>query len=363
MIVLLRSTDGNPDSRLEKYVKALELANYPYMEFCWDRKGKFENTDNILYYKEKALYGNGWKNLRGLLGFNVFLIKKLFKYRKKYSIIHACDFDTILPAILMKLFFRKKIVYDIFDWYVDSREIKISFVRYFILLIEFINLKISDVTVICEEERIKQLCTVPRKLWVLPNIPNLDYMLYKKLGKHAQINISYVGVFVKHRGIEKILKLVMDNPSKYKLDIAGFGELEPLVSSAAKSCPNIIYHGSVKYTDGLGIMANSDIILAIYEKTIPNHIYAAPNKYYEGLCLGVPILTTIGTYVGTKTEVKSTGFVVGETYKELDDFFKTITIQVLEQKGKNALEEWNTKYKSYINYFMHEKYLPFIYRN
>lgn len=364
MIVLLRSTDGNPDSRLEKYVDALEFANCPYLEFCWDRKGKFEDTDRIFFYKKRALYGSGWGNLKGLLGFDLFLIKKLFKYRKKYSIIHACDFDTVLPAMIMKLFFRKKVIYDIFDWYVDSRELGFSFIRYFILLIESINLKFSDITIICEEERKKQLCVVPRKLWILPNIPNLGNSSFPgSQSKSEQINISYVGVFAKHRGIEKILKLVANHPSKYKLDMAGFGELEPMVRSAAEDSSNIVYHGSVKYTDGLSIMSGSDIILAIYEKTIPNHIYAAPNKYYEGLCLGIPILTTMGTYVGTKTNAKSTGFSIGETYEEMEDFFKSVTNEELKLRGKNAFEEWNFKYKAFIDQFMNEKYLPFIYHN
>lgn len=53
MIVLLRSTDGNPDSRLEKYVNALEFANCPYLEFCWDRKGKFEDTDRIFLIRKE----------------------------------------------------------------------------------------------------------------------------------------------------------------------------------------------------------------------------------------------------------------------------------------------------------------------
>lgn len=364
MIVLLRSTDGNPDSRLEKYINALEFARYSYLELCWDRKGKFEDTGHILYYKKKALYGSGWGNLKGILGFDFFLIKKLIKYRKKYSIIHACDFDTVLPAIIMKLFFRKKVIYDIFDWYVDSRELNISFIKYFVLLMETISLKISDITIICEKERKKQLCVIPRELWVLPNIPNLGNCSFHRSKCNSEmINISYVGVFAKHRGIEKILKVVMNNPLKYRLNIAGFGELESMVKSAAMNSSNIVYYGSVKYMDGLSIMSGSDIILAIYEKTIPNHIYAAPNKYYEGLCLGIPILTTIGTFVGAKTDAKSTGFSIGETYEEMDIFFKSITTDELKLRGKNALKEWDSKYKAYVDHFMHEKYLPFIHYN
>ncbi len=37
----------------------------------------------------------------------------------EYDVIHACDFDTILPAILIKSLYGKRLVYDIFDFYAD----------------------------------------------------------------------------------------------------------------------------------------------------------------------------------------------------------------------------------------------------
>lgn len=60
-------------------------------------------------------------------------------------------------------------------------------------------------------------------------------------------------------------------------------------------------------------MARSDIIAALYEKVVLNNEYAAPNKYFEGLYLRKPILTTRGTLVGNHTEEFKTGFVIGET--------------------------------------------------
>ena len=68
-------------------------------------------------------------------------------------------------------------------------------------------------------------------------------------------------------------------------------------------------------------------------------------------------------YVGTKTYAKSTGFSIGETYEEMEVFFKSVTNEELKLRGKNAFEEWNSKYKAYIDQFMNEKYLTFIYRN
>lgn len=360
MVILLRSTDGNPDSRLEKYVKILCDNSLLYRALCWDRLDKYSDNNKFIYYKGRALYGSGYKNIMSLVKFNIFLFKYLFKNRKKFAVIHACDFDTILPAILMKILFKKKVIYDIFDWYVDSREISNSLIKIIILFFEFINIKCSDVTILCEEERKDQIKFKPSNLWILPNIPHFQYIPEEKIEKRAQMRVVYVGVLTKHRGIEKALKAI-SSMKDVELHIAGFGEFENKVCEYATNYPNIIYYGSVAYENGIALMASCDVILALYEKTIPNHIYAAPNKYYEGLFLGKPIITTQGTFVGKKTEKFHTGFVIGE---EQDDIEKLLSMENLKAEiellGINARNRWESKYKNYIYDFMQKKYLSFM---
>ena len=364
MVVFLRSTDGNPDSRLQKYTDCLAEKKLPFKVLCWDRLGKFSDSLIFCYYKRQAAYGQGIKNLFGLIGFNFFVLRQLFHLRKDCKVIHAGDFDTVLPALFMKVFFNKKVIYNIFDWFVDSRNFHNAFLRKVILCLERFALKKADVTIICEEERQKQLCYIPVNLWVLPNIPNFSFSMEKDsqdISRHKTIHIAYVGVFAGHRGLEKIIKMVAENPDLLELDIAGFGELENMVCNASKSSPNIRYHGSVSYREGVRIMSRADIILALYEKTIPNHIYAAPNKYYEGLFLGKPILTTEGTYVGIKTKKYKTGFVIGETLEDMKNFFNSpqLSQQIIEY-GRNAQCLWNERYLFYVDTFMQHRYMPFI---
>ena len=362
MPIFLRSTDGNPDSRLQKYIDSLSCNGILYHSLCWNRCLKYEDDLSYTYYHQEATYGSGIKNARKLLGFNFFLLKQLIKKRKTYKVIHACDFDTILPAIFMKLFFRKKVIYDIFDWFVDSRELHNIFIKKSILFLEYINLKYSDITIICEEERKEQIRFQTQKLWILPNIPNFKVKCKEEVLKNNdKIILSYVGVLTKHRGIEKILECAKLMSDRLELNIAGFGELEQMVVSYSKNSSNIHFYGTVAYEKGIRIMTQSDIILALYEKTIPNHIYAAPNKYYEGLYLGKPILTTQGTFVGAKTEKYKTGFAVDENIESLKHFFiqegleEQITIY-----ADNAKKMWKNKYYNYVETFMMEKYIPYL---
>lgn len=364
MIVFLRSLDCNPDPRVQKYCDYLEEEKIDYHILCWDRSEKLENDKLHTYFHKIAEYGTGLKNMFGILKFNRYLVRQLYRKRKSYKVIHACDFDTILPALLFKIFFGKIVIYDVFDWFVDSRHFNNKLLKNAILLIERFALWFSDATIICDEERKSQLNYIPKRLWILPNIPSFkseclgEDLNQKKEG--GRIKLSYVGTMPADRGIDKLLKCVADNLS-LELDIAGFGIMDKLVQEYSEKCSNIHFYGTVPYEKGIQIMQNSDIIVAIYEKLVLNNVYAAPNKYYEGLFLGKPILTTQGTLVGTHTEKNKTGFVIGENQKDIDDFFKrNDLVNLIKQYGRNAKKLWNEKYSNYVSIFMKQTYGPFI---
>lgn len=356
-IVLLRSTDGDPDSRFQKYTWFLEKKKIPFWAFCWDRNCKKQDAEQYIYYHKEARYGMRSGNLKKLLGFNFFILRQLIKRRKDISIIHAADFDTVLPAVFMHLLFRKHIIYDIYDWYVDSRGIKNKLVQSVVRFLEFISIKSADYVIICESERQKQILYTPKHLWILPNIPNFPPRVNRPV-QNKDITIAYVGILGYERGIENLIKLCQENPL-IQLNIAGFGPLADCVKEAT-SKSNITYYGSVSYEQAITIMESADLIYAVYETSNHNHILAAPNKYYEGLYLGRPIITTKGTLVGKKTTQFNTGYVIGESYDDLSECIHQVSLDDMEVKSSNARKIWNEKYVSYVDDFLTNHYGVYI---
>ena len=51
---------------------------------------------------------------------------------KKWDIVHAADFDTFAPALIIAKIRRKPIVYDIFDFYADMIKFPVSPMAYLI---------------------------------------------------------------------------------------------------------------------------------------------------------------------------------------------------------------------------------------
>ena len=94
----------------------------------------------------------------------------------------------------------------------------------------------------------------------------------------------------------------------------------------------------------------------MYYKTIKNHLYASPNKYFEHLFLGKVLLTTEGTPPGDKVQRYNTGFAIGETEIDISNFIRNIDINTIKQYSINARKIWVEKYNNYQEK-LKEKYL------
>lgn len=367
MVILLRANDLLPDPRVEKYLEFLSEKKIKYKVLGWNRDNKKIYKKNTEYFNLESSHGDGNKNIKKLIKWNCFLLRELIKNRKNYKTIHACDFDTILPALFMKIF-GKNVIFDIFDWYSSSRNFSNSYLKLIISFLENLSVKYSNQIIICEEERKKQIKNYKKikKIKVFPNIPNVinfSKLLEKneeEIELEKKILISYVGILSEERGLEELLKVVSEN-KKIVLNIAGFGNLEKIVEEYSKHYENIKYFSKVEYVKGLEIMKKSHLIYAMYYKTNSNHIYAAPNKYYESLFLNCPIITTKDTLVGNKVLKEQTGFVIDEGSENLKNFLeKEITSKKLYEYKKKCNEVWESKYKNYVNNFLEKIYIKII---
>jgi len=112
---------------------------------------------NIYRIKVKGEFGKSLKNLESLIKWNVCLLYNLVKYRNNYQIIHACDFDTIIPALFCKLLFKKPVVYDVFDFYADMLRKIPNWLRKIIRKVDLFLMRFADVVIIADASRVKQI--------------------------------------------------------------------------------------------------------------------------------------------------------------------------------------------------------------
>lgn len=320
-IIFIRSNPITPDSRVEKEVNSLlKIKDLNIQLLGWDRTDDYNlkreskkiglNSVPLNLIGIKASFGGGFKkNLIPLLKFQIKGFKFLINNRNEIDIVHACDFDTALFSFIFAKLFRKKIVYDIFDFYIDSFSVPKK-LKKLIKKLDYFIIDKSDACIICSEERIQQISgSNPKRLVIVHNSPpKIENKI--KIENKNKLKICYVGILGNGRLIEELLEIISENKD-YELQIAGFGELEGLVKKYSEKNNNIIFHGKVEYSTTLELEANSDVITAIYDPNIKNHFYAAPNKFYEGLMLGKIIIMVENT--GMSNFIKSSN--LGEVIK------------------------------------------------
>ena len=345
MICYINRSTVDYDIRLQKYVQACIDTNTPYCVIGWDRVRNCSKVyPNEYQYRAYSPYGNGLRSFFPLLGWAFFVLYHLFRQRKSYKVIHACNIENYLVAYPAKLF-GKKLVLDIYDSIESKIETEVA--------------KACDALILPSTHRLEEInvCRSELKKYLeVENVPVFRTNINKKgeIEFPNIIHLSYVGVLQRRiRGIENLLSLV-DKDQRFILDIAGIGDgLDDEIIELSRINKRIRYYGKVDYNTALQIMNGSNFIVALYYLSCRAHKYASPNKYYESLFLSKPVITSKGTLVGNSVLQYNTGYVIDDTKEALQKLFSQVNTEMFKndyiEKKRNCAHRWKNVYSSYFD--------------
>jgi len=297
-VLFCRSNAIAPDPRVDKEARALAEAGYEVLALGWDRTAKMPLHEDMDGYTIQRLPirsedARGLRNFPQLLRWQWGLLSWLIAHRSEYDLIHACDFDTILPALWCQRWYGKRVVYDIFDFYAEMLRATPDTVKKILRWVDFKAMSRADATIIADESRREQIDgSQPRRLTVIYNC--LDDQRSNLVTQSAdkasgnQLRLVYIGNLQVERGLLILLDVLRRHP-EWSLDLGGFGADKALIRQAAQF-PGVIWHGLLPYARVLEISAAADVFFATYDPAIPNNRYASPNKLFEAMMLGKPIV-------------------------------------------------------------------------
>ena len=308
-IVLIRATEVMPDPPVEKMANTLISQGHSVTILAWDRSNtyaergsikKLANSETeIVHFGIPAKYSGGIKaNFKGLLLFQMRIIRWLFRHRREYDAVHAFDFDTGFASMICCKLLRKKLIYHVLDYYVEGHILPSRLLNSIIEFFEIRVINSANVTVICTEKRKEQIRKAsPRKLYVIHNTPDSVQQMdtsFQVNGWTGKLKLVYVGVLSRMRLLKETVEVVskMDD---VEMHIGGFGEYEDWMQKAAEQYSNVFFYGKLQYSETLALEKQCDVMMAVYDPSIRNHKYAAPNKFYESIMLGKPIIMAYDT--------------------------------------------------------------------
>lgn len=358
-VILLRSNPVSPDPPIEKVADVLVSQGYNVTVVGWDRNEKQKQTGTLALWRGNAevvrfgipaaFDGGLKKNLLPMITFQKKLFAWLSSHRNEYDVIHAFDFDTGMIANMIASKYHKVLIYHILDFYVDSHYLPTRCLKEAVKKAEYRIINKAYCTILCTEKRREQIAgSHPRKLEIIHNTPKEYSTACETIIRNSskeRCRIAYVGILAESRFIREIIQFVK-NEDRFELHIGGFGAMEGEIVSASQGCSRIVFYGKMPYDKTIALEHSCDVMTAIYDPAVPNHRYAAPNKFYEALMLGKPVIM-----------VKNTGF--DEIITENDigcliDFTEEGLAQGLNKLYERK-DNWQTMGKRMRNMY-HSKY-------
>ncbi len=316
-VLILRGNPVPPDPRVEKIARALSGLGYGMRILAWDKDAQHPLEDalggiGLSRIGLRLPRRRGAANLPYLALFQARLMGWLARRRAEYDLIHACDFDTLLPALAAKRLWGKRVIYDIFDFYADMLRRTPAWLAGLARRAELWALGRADAVILADEARQGQIAgSHPRRLAFIYNSPAEEGLpaAAGEASPAGELRIAYVGNLQRERGLNELFEVLERHP-EWHLDLAGFGPDAEAMARRASALPNAAWHGRIPYERALELEAAADVLLATYDPRIPNNRYASPNKVFEAMLLGKPVVVARGTNADRLVQSEGSGMVV-----------------------------------------------------
>jgi glycosyltransferase involved in cell wall biosynthesis len=309
-ILHLTHTDINSDSRILKEMLSIANSNNTYnvqgigIERNEDRNSN--TTENITIHSLK-LRSRNWKKLPNILRHILILIEfyiKLFSFSKKLkpNIIHCHDVMVLPIGVLVKIFYKTKLIYDAHE--LESQKNGITPIESKIVyFVEKISWKCINNLIVVSPSIVKWYNREigKKSTEIIMNAPFVaknnideesDYLrkLYN-IPKSSKIFI-YIGGFMKGRGIEILMNIFKKEDINSHIVFLGYGELRDKMIQESDKYVKIHVHDAVPHEKVIPIAKSADIGLCFIQNISLSDYYCLPNKLFEYAFAEIPMLAS-----------------------------------------------------------------------
>ncbi len=299
------------EPRVAKEAATLARAGYEVHAVLWDRERAFpaeETRDGVHVHRYELRAPEGQPDLVRLLPrWWSYAFRRIASLRP--HVVHAVDLDTILPGYAAARLAGAKVVYDIFDFYAEMVTADLS-TRFRDILAKRERAMIdkADLVILPDLRRKVQMGTArPKRLLEIMNVPE-QRPVAPSAGNSSHFVLFYGGMIAKDRGLMDLV--VACEATGARLIVAGHGPDEAGLLNTIETSPASTYLGTIPYEEVLERTATCDVVAALYDRSVPNNRFAAPNKLFEAMMFSKPVLVSEGTAAADIVREVGCGLVV-----------------------------------------------------
>ena len=338
------------DPRVSREAKSLVDYGHEVTVIVWDRKVDYPSEDMIDGIRIIRIHNNLlMKIMPNDLFRNPLWWRKAYKKglklyntgKFKFDIVHCHDLDTLWAGVRLKKKLGIKLIYDaheIFGYMIASDMPK--FIVDATFRMEKRLIKNVDLIITVNEPLRDYFRSISDKpITIVMNCKDLLSQEYIP-PRNDVFTICYIGVLSKSRMFPEIIDII-GNIKHVKFIIAG--KKENLYEEAKERCrkyTNVEFLGTIPSKEVIPRTIRSNAIICLFDPTNPNNRVGLPNKIFECMATGRPVIVTKGLYYSKIIEREKCGISVNYEKEEIRKSIIKLrdTPKLCEEYGRSALK-------------------------
>jgi len=296
-IIVSVSNDLSTDQRVFRTCSLLEEMNFEIILVGRVLKNSTSINRNYQCRRFKILVN------KGFLFYSLFNIRLFFYLLiKKTDFLFANDLDTLLPNIIISKLKRKPLVYDSHEYFTEVPEIQnrkiVKFVWQSIEKICLSNLTsmitVNNSIAKLYNSKFKIKVDVVRNVPLKTNIERKSYRAELNLPKEKFIIIIQGAGINIDRGAEEALETIKNIDNSILL-IVGQGDVVPFLKAKVEKenlSNKVIFVVSQPLSQLYKYTMSSDLGLTLDKPNNINYLYSLPNKLFDYIQAGTPVLAS-----------------------------------------------------------------------
>lgn len=345
-ILLLRSLPLERDSRSTKMMAEYRRRGHIATALVWSRGDAVQERNDVIVCKAPGGYGRKLRGLAGRARWMSFMVREMVIHRRDYDVIHTVDFDTAIIGVPLGKLLGKKVVYDAFDSI--GAILESGPLAAILSFLERMWIRSSSIVIFPDPIRLEQYGIKPApSIAIIGNIPDAPEQPPEidVTTRQGRLRVVYIGTLEsQHRGLEYIPTICEMLEDNIEFVVGGTGNLHKFFTEQAALTSNLDYIGHQTYPQALHQMAVADILYGPYLLSTPAHRYASPNKMYEHLVLGRPLLTNTGTPPARLVEEAESGFLFDGSREGLLALLASLDRTQCRAAGRRARRVWDERF-------------------
>lgn len=335
-VAVVHVNDGT-DVRVSKLCRSLGRLGHETHFVGWDRRPAETKTLDLAATRkhirvEATRYGKG--SALGLGRFAVFLFRTLRTIRP--DVVWVVNEEIAFLALPFRGLLYRRMICDIFDSLPDRHSHRRrSLVRLLQGIANAVQAR-ADKVVATDETRAGFLTADRRRIAVIENFPEDPGETFARQTPTGEIAVWVGGTLTRNRGLEQILEAVADLPD-VRIFSAGWA-YDSYAADVFLKDPKVSYLGILTPQEALAAAARCDAILAYYLPLSKNNVFASPNKIYDALSIGRPVIINREVTVARFVAENDLGFTCA-----YDDIASLRTILMSLRANRRVLDDFATR--------------------